>query len=217
MKPHETLDFKMNKQMLTFSFNPPINLSEERKLLLAVTSFEATNCIFNITGENNSFSIRIPNHWTSELVEEIINKMNKISELICEKDIELHVKEVEKKGTRIEIKNIGYNLAGFDPFKTEILLELKRIKYRHLEGMVFRLQLTYDEIIDILDVKYISGSTIGYTLPPGVYEISDINLMLKSLLHGKAKLKTTIDVRLKSNLKNNETIRFIKKSFLILF
>ena len=32
--------------------------------------------------------------------------------------------------------------------------------------MVYRLHLTYDEIIDILDVKYIAGSTIAYTLPP---------------------------------------------------
>ena len=80
--------------------------------------------------------------------------------------------------------------------------------------MVYRLQLTYDEIIDILDVKYISGSTIGYTLSPGVYEISDINLMLKSLLPGKVKVNITIDdIRLKSKLNNNKTIRFTKKSF----
>ena len=40
--------------------------------------------------------------------------------------------------------------------------------------MVYRMGLTYDEIVDILNVKYIAGSTIGYTLPPGVYEITDI-------------------------------------------
>ena len=28
-KPQETLEFKMNKQMQTFSFSPPINLVEE--------------------------------------------------------------------------------------------------------------------------------------------------------------------------------------------
>ena len=28
-KPHETFEFKMNQQMQTFSFNPPINLVEE--------------------------------------------------------------------------------------------------------------------------------------------------------------------------------------------
>ena len=34
--------------METFSFSPPINLVEEGKWLIAVTSFEATNSVFNI-------------------------------------------------------------------------------------------------------------------------------------------------------------------------
>ena len=80
--------------------------------------------------------------------------------------------------------------------------------------MVCRLQLTYDAYLDILDVKYIAGSTIGYTSPPGVYEIRDINLTLKTLLPGKVKVKTTIDdFRPKSNLTNNKTFRFTKKVF----
>ena len=37
IKPQETFEYKMNKQMETFSFNPPINLSDEGKNLLAVT------------------------------------------------------------------------------------------------------------------------------------------------------------------------------------
>ena len=53
-RPQETLEFKMNKQMENFSFSPPINLFEEGKSLLAVTSFEATNSVFNITDKNNS-------------------------------------------------------------------------------------------------------------------------------------------------------------------
>ena len=70
--------------------------------------------------------------------------------------------------------------------------------------MVYMLQLTYDDYIDMLDVKYIAGLTIGYTLPPGVYEISDINLMLMSLLPGKVKVSIIIDdERLKSNLATN--------------
>ena len=56
-KPQETIEFKMNKQMQTFSFNPQINLVEEDKWLLAVSSFECTSSVFNITDENNSFSI----------------------------------------------------------------------------------------------------------------------------------------------------------------
>ena len=41
----ETIQFRSNKQMETFSLNPPINLYEEGKWLLVVNSFDATNCI----------------------------------------------------------------------------------------------------------------------------------------------------------------------------
>ena len=59
-RPQETLEYKMNKQMQTFSFSSPINLVEEAKWLLTVYPFECTNSVFNITNENNSFSITIP-------------------------------------------------------------------------------------------------------------------------------------------------------------
>ena len=36
-RPQEILEFKMNKQMQTFSINPPINLVEEGKWLLGVS------------------------------------------------------------------------------------------------------------------------------------------------------------------------------------
>ena len=45
-KPQETLEFKTNKQMQTFSFSPPHNLLEKNILLLAVTNFEATKVFF---------------------------------------------------------------------------------------------------------------------------------------------------------------------------
>ena len=80
--------------------------------------------------------------------------------------------------------------------------------------MVYRYQRTYNEIINILDLKCIPTSTIGYTLPPGMYEIFDINFMLKSLLPEGVKVNITIDdVRLKSNLITKKTIKFTKKSF----
>ena len=53
-KPQETLEFKINKQMQTFSFNLPVNLAEEIKWLLAGISFVATKSVLNITDENNS-------------------------------------------------------------------------------------------------------------------------------------------------------------------
>ena len=83
--------------MQTFSFNPRINLSEEDKYLLVVTSFETTNSDFNITDENNSFSVSTPSHWSSRDGEEIINKISEKSELRSENDIELQVKKKLEK------------------------------------------------------------------------------------------------------------------------
>ena len=37
-RPQEMLEYKMNKQLQTFLFNPPINLVEEGKWLLGVPS-----------------------------------------------------------------------------------------------------------------------------------------------------------------------------------
>ena len=47
-KPQETLEHRIKKQMETFSFSPPISLSEDGKWLLAVTFFEANISVFNI-------------------------------------------------------------------------------------------------------------------------------------------------------------------------
>ena len=77
-RPQETLEFKMNKRMQTFSFNPPKNLVEGGKWLLGLSSLECTNSVFNITIENNSFSTIIPGHYQTEFAEELINDLNKI-------------------------------------------------------------------------------------------------------------------------------------------
>ena len=83
--------------MQTFLFNPPINLVEEGKWLLAVSSFECTNSVFNITNENNNFSIIIPGHYQTDSAENTIDKLNKLLEL---KSLDLHVAEVRKRGTK---------------------------------------------------------------------------------------------------------------------
>ena len=90
----ETLEFKMSKQMQTFSFNPPINLVEEGKWLLGVSLFECTNSVFNITNENNSLSTIIPGHYQNKSDEKTIDDLNKLLEL---KSLELHVEEFRKE------------------------------------------------------------------------------------------------------------------------
>ena len=193
-RPQETLEFKMNKQMQTFSFNPPLNLVEEGKWLLAVSSFECTNSVYNINNENNSFSITVPGHWESKSVEKIITDLNKLLKLRSENGIELRVEEVRKRGSQRKIGDNEYlNLSDLDTPKDLTIKELKRVKYRDLEDLVFRLQITYHEIVVILDVKYICTKRTGYTLEPNIYNAVDLNNILKKILPNNVKLSVTID------------------------
>ena len=76
------------------------------------------------------------------------------------------------------------------------------------------MQLTYVEIMDILDLKYFPRKRTGYSLNPGIYEVVDLNNSLNYILSDNVKVSVTIDdVRLKSNLKNNQTLIFTEKSF----
>ena len=210
-KPQETLEFKMNKQMQTFSFNPPIYLVEEGNWLTAVSLFDCTNSVFNITNENTSFSIIIPGHYQSESAEKTINELNRLLEL---RSLELHVEEVRKRGNKIKIGDNLYKLSDFDSQKDEMIEGLRNLKYSDLRDLVYRLQLTFNEIIDLLDLEYIPTKRTGYSLNPGIYEIDDLNITLKHILPNIVKVTdTNDDIRLKSNLKINQTLTFTKKSF----
>ena len=210
-KPQETLEFKMNKQRQTFSFNPPINLVEEGKWLLGVCLLECTNSVFNITNENNSFSIIIPGHYQTEFAEKMINDLNKILEL---KSLELHVEEVRRRGNKLKIGDNEYQLSDFDTQKNEILEEIRNVKNNDLEDLVYRMRLIYDESINILDLKYSPTKRTGYSLNPDIYEVIDLNNTLKYILPDKVKVNVTKDdIRLKANLKTNQTIIFTEKSF----
>ena len=121
-KPQETLVLKLIRSKQTFSFNPPINIVEEGEWLLGVSSLECTNSVFNITNENNSFSITIPGHWQNKSAEKTIDEL-KLFKLRSQIGIDLHVVQVRKKG--INLIN-DYSLSSLRTFKEEILEELKK-------------------------------------------------------------------------------------------
>ena len=76
------------------------------------------------------------------------------------------------------------------------------------------MRLSYNEIMNILDLKYIPTKKTGYSLNPGIYEVVDLNNTLKYILPNNVKVNIAIDdIRLKSNLKNNQTLIFTEKSF----
>ena len=63
--------------METFSFYPPLSLVEQEKWVLAVTSFEATTSVVNITHEDNCFSITTSGYWSSRGVATTIAQVQK--------------------------------------------------------------------------------------------------------------------------------------------
>ena len=76
------------------------------------------------------------------------------------------------------------------------------------------MQLTYDEIINILDLKYISTKRIGYSVEPNIFNIVDLNKTLKNILPNNVKINITIDERkYKTDLKINQTLLFTNRSF----
>ena len=145
----------------------------------------------------------------------MITELKILLELRYENDIELHLEKVRKRGNQIKIGDNEYiKLSDLDTRENSINKELKRVKYRDLEDMADRLQLTYDEIVDTLDVIYRAASIKEFTLVPGIYEVTDINMLLKSLLPEEVKVINTMDnIRLNSNLTTNKTIRFTKNIF----
>ena len=132
-RPHETLEFKMNKQKETFSFSPPINLVEEGECLFGVTSFEATNSVVNVTNENNSFSISTTSHWIPEYAQQTIDNFKEQSEP-NKRNLNLHIAEVIVKVQMIYIGEDEYDLSDLDIslLKNEIFEKIKENKYTGL-------------------------------------------------------------------------------------
>ena len=92
------LEYKMNKQIESFSISPPIKLSEEGKWLLALTSSEATNNVFLKSEENNKFLVTTPACWFPPEAEETIDKLGNFLKFRSQIDIELYMKEFARRG-----------------------------------------------------------------------------------------------------------------------
>ena len=141
--------------MQTFSFSPPINLFEEGKWLLAETSFECTKFVFKKVEENINISISRAGCWgiPKYLEDSVLHKLKKLLKLRAKNDTELHVEEVRKRGNQTEIGDKECKISVLDTPNKEILEEIKSINYQDLEDLVHRKRLTYNEFIDVLDIK----------------------------------------------------------------
>ena len=135
---------------------------------------------------------------TPFFLKETTNELYKLLEPRSQNDIEVNVEKIRKQGL---ISLTDFSLSSLDTFKNEISAELKNAKDNDFEDMVYRMQLTYDEIIDISNLKPFFHKIKSYSLNPGIYEITDVNKTLQCFLPVNVKVTKTIDdIGIKSNL-----------------
>ena len=97
------------------------------------------------------------------------------------------MKEVRKRGNLIKRGDKEYNSSDFHTQKNEIKEEVRSVKYNDLEDLVYRMQLTHEEIMDFLDLKYIPTKRTGNSLNPDTYEVVDLNNTSKHILPDNVK------------------------------
>ena len=165
-KPQETLEFKMNKQKESFSFDIPLELPEQ--WMMGVTSLEVYNTVYNITEKNNKFKIL----YTEKMLKEI----NVDTQLVT------NVEYLYKTSGDIEkIKKLLVN----DNAEIKIIT---KTDYDYLMKIIDQINQNTEGALHIKDKPIvISGigsvtDSIGIELPPGAYELVDINNAIQQKL-----------------------------------
>ena len=158
-KPQETLEFKMNKQKESFSFDIPLELPE--KWMMGVTSLEVYNTVYNITEKNNKLKIL--------LKDEQLKSLNVDIQLVMNVEYFYKISDVKKINNFIVdsySKNKKLTRKDFDKLKKIINQINQNIKDKTIIIPEFGIENDFVEI----------------ELPPGVYELVDINKIMKQKL-----------------------------------
>ena len=152
-KPQETSEFKMNKQKESFSFDFPLELPEQ--WMMGVTSLEVYNTVYNITEKNNKLKLL----YTEKMLKE-----NDVDTQLVP-----NVEYLYKTSGDIEkIKKLIVN----DNAK---IRTITKTDYDYLMKIIDQInQNIKDKPIVISGIGSVTDS-IEIELPPGAYELIDIN------------------------------------------
>ena len=164
-KPQETLEFKMNKQKESFSFDIPLDLPEQ--WMMGVTNLEVYNTVYNITEKNKEFKIL--------LKDEQLKSLNVDTQLVMNVEYLYKISDVKKINTFMVdsySKNKKLTRKDFDKLKKIINQINQNIKDT---GGALHKTITIPEF-------GIENDFVEIELPPGVYELVDINRIIKQKL-----------------------------------
>ena len=195
-KPQETLEFKMNKQKESFSFDIPLELSE--KWMMGVTSLEVYKTVYNITEKNNKLKLFTTEQNLKEykFTTEFIPKIKNLYET---SDIE----EIKKLVNDVKFKKVVFPENYYDDLNKIIDQNNQNIKDK-------------TNILDLHGIGSVSNC-LGIEIPPGAYELVDINNAIQqeiinscgSLLDSDFKINIEADtISMKSVLTTSYSICF---------
>ena len=198
-KPQETLEFKMNKQKESFSFDVPLEVPEQ--WMMGVTSLEVYNTVYNITEKNNKLKIL--------LKDEQLKSLNVDTQLVMNVEYLYEISDVKKINTFMVdsySKNKKLIKKGFDKLK-KIINQIDQ----NTEGALHNKGKT-----TIIIPEYeIENDFVEIELTPGVYELVDINRIMKQKLSDSDfEFEFNIEadtISMKSVLTNSNPIYFNSK------
>ena len=193
-KPQETLDFKMNKQKESFSFDVPLELPEQ--WMMGLTSLEVYNTVCNITGKNNKLKIL--------LNDQQLKSLNVDTQLV------MNVEYLYKTSDSIE-KIINFIV---------VILKIKKLTrkdFNQLKKIINQINLDTEgalrkdqQLINIPEFG-IENDFFEIELPPGVYELVDINNTIKQIVSEFSEFEINIEadtISMKSVLTTSNNIHF---------
>ena len=159
-KPQETLEFKMNKQKESFSFDIPLDLPEQ--WMMGVTSLEVYNTVYNITEKNNKFKILL--------------KDDQLKSLNVDTQLVMNVEYLYKAFDNIEKIN-NFIVDSYSKNK-----KLIKKDFDQLQKIINQIYQNIKDKTIIFPEFGIENDFVENELPPGVNELVDINRIMKQKL-----------------------------------
>ena len=169
-KPQETLEFKMTKQKESFSFDVPLQLNEN--WMMGVTSLEVYNTVYNITNSNNKLKILLTDEQLIEHGVDIVlvKNIKSLYESYNLENQEAYNEFVEKVSTIITNSYSENN-------------KLAKKDFNDLKELVEANNQQHTKHPITIPEFEIQDDSIEIELPPGVYELVDINNAIKQKIH----------------------------------
>ena len=195
-KPQETLEFKMNKQKESFSFDIPLELPE--KWMMGVTSLEVYNTVNNITEKNNKLKLIYTEQQLEEykFATEFIPKMKNLYETS-------NIEEIKKLTNDVKFKKVVFPKNYYDD----------------LNKIIDQINHNIKDKTNILDLNGIGSisNCLEIERPPGEYELVDENNAIQQEINNSCSFRLDSDFKINIEADTISMKSVLRTSFPVCF